>query len=455
VRLEDAPQILAALAAADMHAIQTSGNCVRNVTTDHFAGAARDEVVDPRLFAEILRQWSTDHPEFTYLPRKFKIAITGSPIDRAAVRVHDIGILAKRNATGDTGFEVYVGGGLGRTPMIGKQVRDWLAVPDFLRYIEAILRVYNTLGRRDNIYKARIKILVRDLAPAKFIRMIEEEFANLPADYAVLDSHVLEAIGARFVQPPWAVAIDETAFKAARDSDAAFDAWAQTNTHPHRQPGYLCATISLKPAGGIPGDASAEEMELIAGLAERFSMGEIRVSHEQNLILPHVRMDEAQALWHSLRTHGLATANVGLLTDIVSCPGLDYCSLAMARSIPIAQRIAERFAGTAREREIGTLDLNISGCVNACGHHHVGHLGLLGVDKNGAEFYQITVGGSADENATIGTILGPAVAAAEIVDCIDAILGAFQQLRAGQERFIDTVRRVGLGPFKEAAYGTD
>jgi sulfite reductase (NADPH) hemoprotein beta-component len=367
--------------------------------------------------------------------------------------VHDIGILAKRNDAGETGFEIYAGGGLGRTPMIGKKVRDWLAIPDFLRYIEAILRVYNTLGRRDNIYKARIKIMVRDLAPANFIRMIEDEFANLPAGYGVLDSQVLEAIGARFVQPPFAADIDETAFTEARATDAAFNAWVQTNTHPHRQPGYLCVTISLKPAGGIPGDASATEMDIIAGLAERFSVGEIRVSHEQNLILPHVRQDEVQALWQSLRTHGLATANVGLLTNIISCPGLDYCSLAMARSIPIARRIAERFAGTERERGIGALDLNISGCMNACGHHHVGHLGLLGVDKNGAEFYQITLGGSSDENAAIGSILGPAVAAAEVVDYIDAILGAFQQLRVGQERFVDTVRRVGLAPFKEAAYG--
>jgi sulfite reductase (NADPH) hemoprotein beta-component len=453
-RLADAPDILAVLAEADLHAIQTSGNCVRNVTTDHFAGAAADEVVDPRLYAEILRQWSTDHPEFTYLPRKFKIAITGSPQDRAAVRVHDIGILAKRNAQGESGFQIFAGGGLGRTPVVGTKVRDWLPVRDLLRYVEAILRVYNSLGRRDNIYKARIKILVRDMKPERFIQMIEDEFAAMPADYCVLEMEVVSAVAARFVPPPFVpLASELPAFDAAVASDRAFRAWVRTNTHPHRQAGYVAAVISLKPVGGIPGDVSAEEMERIADLADRFSFGEIRVSHEQNLVLPHVRKDQLHSLWQALVDGGLATGNVGLVTDIIACPGMDYCSLATARSIPIAQSIAERFSDPARQSEIGPLDLNISGCINACGHHHVGHIGLLGVDKNGEEVYQITLGGAADEKASIGTIIGPSVAAEGVPDAIEAIVNAYIACRFDGEHFIDTYRRLGAAPFKEAVYG--
>ena len=453
-RLADAPDILAVLAEADLHAIQTSGNCVRNVTTDHFAGAAADEVVDPRLYAEILRQWSTDHPEFTYLPRKFKIAITGSPQDRAAVRVHDIGILAKRNAQGESGFQIFAGGGLGRTPVVGTKVRDWLPVRDLLRYVEAILRVYNSLGRRDNIYKARIKILVRDMKPERFIQMIEDEFAAMPADYCVLEMEVVSAVAARFVPPPFVpLASELPAFDAAVASDRAFRAWVRTNTHPHRQAGYVAAVISLKPVGGIPGDVSAEEMERIADLADRFSFGEIRVSHEQNLVLPHVRKDQLHGLWQALVDGGLATGNVGLVTDIIACPGMDYCSLATARSIPIAQSIAERFSDPARQSEIGPLDLNISGCINACGHHHVGHIGLLGVDKNGEEVYQITLGGAADEKASIGTIIGPSVAAEGVPDAIEAIVNAYIDCRFDGEHFIDTYRRLGAAPFKEAVYG--
>jgi sulfite reductase (NADPH) hemoprotein beta-component len=453
-RLADAPDILAVLAEADLHAIQTSGNCVRNVTTDHFAGAAAEEVVDPRLYAEILRQWSTDHPEFTYLPRKFKIAITGSPQDRAAVRVHDIGILAQRNAAGEPGFEIYAGGGLGRTPVVGTKVRDWLPVRDLLRYVEAILRVYNALGRRDNIYKARIKILLRDMKPERFIEMIEEEFAAMPADYCVLEDEIVAAVASRFLPPPF-IPLPRASpeFEQAVAFDRAFRAWVRANTHPHREPGYISVVISLKPVGGIPGDVSAEEMDLIADVADRFSFGEIRVSHEQNLVLPHVRKDQLHALWKALVDGGLATGNVGLITDIISCPGMDYCSLATARSIPVAQKITERFADAGRQAEIGPLDLNISGCINACGHHHVAQIGLLGVDKNGEEVYQITLGGAADEKASIGSIIGPAIPAEKVPDAIEAIVDCYVARRADGERFIDTHRRLGAAPFKEAVYG--
>ncbi|HTJ90456.1 MAG TPA: DUF2849 domain-containing protein [Acidocella sp.] len=453
-RLADTPDILAVLAEADLHAIQTSGNCVRNVTTDHFAGAAAEEVVDPRLYAEILRQWSTDHPEFTYLPRKFKIAITGSPQDRAAVRVHDIGILAKRDARGAPGFQIYAGGGLGRTPVVGTKVRDWLPVRDLLRYVEAILRVYNALGRRDNIYKARIKILVREMKPEKFIEMIEQEFTSMPADHGVLEDEVIEAVAARFIPPPFALRPSESGrLKEAMATDRAFRAWVKTNTHAHREPGYISAVISLKPIGGIPGDASAEEMEAIADLADRFSFGEIRVSHEQNLVLPHVDKDHLYTLWQGLVKARLASGNIGLVTDIISCPGMDYCSLATARAIPVAQKIAERFADPERQAAIGPLDLNISGCINACGHHHVGHIGLLGVDKNGEEVYQITLGGASDEEASIGSIIGPAVSSDKVADAIEAIVEAYIVHRDADELFIDTYRRLGADPFKEAVYG--
>jgi sulfite reductase (NADPH) hemoprotein beta-component len=454
IRLEDAPDILAILAEADLHAIQTSGNCVRNVTTDHFAGAAAEEIIDPRLFAEILRQWSTDHPEFTYLPRKFKIAITGGPIDRAAIRFHDIGITAHRNEAGEPGFTIYAGGGLGRTPVVGVRVRDWLPVSDLLRYVEAILRVYNALGRRDNIYKARIKILIKEMKPETFIDMIEAEFGVMPGDYNVLVSDVLDALAVRFVEPPFRpLPMRSATFEAARTGDAGFAAWAGTNTHPHRKAGYVSAVVSLKPPGGIPGDASADEMDLVANLADRFSFGEIRVSHEQNLVLPHVRLDQLHSLWHALVKGGLATANNGLVTDIIACPGLDYCSLATSRSIPVAQRLATRFNDPARQHEIGPLDLNISGCINACGHHHIGHIGLLGLDKAGEEYYQITLGGASDDQAGVGSIIGPAVSSEQAVDTVEAIIDAYLVHRQGGERFIDTYRRVGPTPFKEAAYG--
>jgi sulfite reductase (NADPH) hemoprotein beta-component len=453
LRLVDTPAVLALLAEADLHGIQTSGNCIRNVTTDHFAAAAADEVVDPRVYAEILRQWSTDHPEFTYLPRKFKIAMTGSPQDRAAVRVHDIGIMARRGAQGEPVFDIFAGGGLGRTPVIGVKLREGLPVRDLLRYVEAVLRVYNALGRRDNMYKARIKILIREMKPEHFVKMVEDEFGGLAADFSVLTPEIVDAVAARFVAPEFAVLPKESAvFAKAVEGDRALRAWSRTNTHPHRVAGYVSVVISLKPVGGIPGDASAEEMELIADLADKYSFGELRVSHFQNLVLPHVRKDDVPVLWQALVEAGLASGNIGLVTDIIACPGMDYCALATARSIPMAQRIAERFADAERQREIGPLDLNISGCINACGHHHVGHIGLLGVDKNGEEVYQITLGGASDEQAAIGSIVGPAVDAADVPDAVEAIVNAYLAQRSAGERFIDTYRRVGAAPFKEAIY---
>jgi sulfite reductase (NADPH) hemoprotein beta-component len=451
-KLEDVGDMLQALADVDMHAIQTSGNCVRNVTTDEFAGAAADEIVDPRVYAEILRQWSTLHPEFTWLPRKFKIAITGAPHDRAAIQVHDIGVTAKRDETGAIGFEVWVGGGLGRTPIIGTKLFDFVREADFLATMEAVLRVYNALGQRDNIYKARIKILVRDLGD-EFRRLVEAELAAMPEGRYRLDAGVVAAIRAHFAPPPFASLQDDPPrYRRALESDAAFAAWARNSTHPHRAPGYVSVVISLKPIGGIPGDASAEQMEAVAELAEAFSFGEIRVSHVQNLVLPHVRQEDLHALWKGLRQHGLATPNVGLISDIISCPGMDYCALATARSIPVAQRISERFASLDRQLDIGTLHVNISGCINACGHHHVGHIGLLGVDKRGEEVYQITLGGSATNDATIGELIGPAFSYDSVVDAVETLVRTYVAHRVPGEVFKDTYRRIGPAPFKEALY---
>jgi sulfite reductase (NADPH) hemoprotein beta-component len=400
-----------------------------------------------------LRQWSTDHPEFTFLPRKFKIAMTGSPNDRAAVRVHDIGILTKRNAAGETGFEIYAGGGLGRTPIIGVKLRDWLPQDDLLAYVEAILRVYNAFGRRDNIYKARIKILVQETGPVNFTKMVEEEFSTMPQGKYHLEPDVVAAFEARFPSAPFETlpAVSEALTKQRRE-DPKFAAWVSTNTHPHRAPGYICAIISLKPVGGIPGDATDVQMEAVADLADRLSFGEIRVTHEQNLVLPHVRQDDLYDLWRALAPLGLDTPNIGLITDIIACPGLDYCSLANARAIPVAQRIAERFASLDRQFDIGELHLNISGCINACGHHHVGHIGILGVDKKGEEFYQITLGGAADEKAAIGNIVGPAFSYDAVPDAIEKLIAIYLAERVEGERFIDTYRRVGLNPFKEKLY---
>ncbi len=451
-KLEDVVDMLQALADVDMHAIQTSGNCVRNVTTDEFAGATKDELVDPRVYAEVLRQWSTLHPEFTYLPRKFKIAITGAPHDRAAIKVHDIGVTAKRNEAGETGFEIWVGGGLGRTPIIGTKLFDFVREADFLATMEAVLRVYNALGQRDNIYKARIKILVRDLGD-EFRRLVEAELAAMPAGRYRLDPAMVQAIEAHFAPPPFATLRDDPPrYRRAMQADAEFATWARNSTHPHRAPGYVSVVISLKPIGGIPGDASAEQMEAVAALAEAFSFGEIRVSHVQNLVLPHVRQEDLHALWQGLKQHGLATPNVGLISDIIACPGMDYCALATARSIPVAQRISERFASLDRQFDIGTLHVNISGCINACGHHHVGHIGLLGVDKRGEEVYQITLGGSATNDATIGELIGPAFSYDSVVDAVETLVHTYVAHREPGEPFKDTYRRIGPAPFKEALY---
>ncbi|WP_188259322.1 nitrite/sulfite reductase [Azospirillum tabaci] len=453
IKLEDTPAILHELAEVDMHALQTSGNCVRNVTTDQFVGAARDEVVDGRVYAEILRQWTTLHPEFTFLPRKFKIAIMGSDADRAAIRIHDVGVFAKRNERGEVGFTFYVGGGLGRSPFVGKLVRDWVPEEDFVAYLEAILRVYNQYGRRDNIYKARIKILVHELGQEKFTQEVEEEFARLRGPKYRLAPEIVDEIRRRFGGPAFETLTDEPeSFQAAKAANPDFARWVAVNVLAHKVPGYAAATISLKPAGGIPGDATSEQMELVADLADAHSFGELRVSHAQNLVLAHVRQDELFTLWTALEANGLGTPNAGLIGDIIACPGLDYCALANARSIPLAQAISARFADPARQQAIGELGIKISGCINACGHHHVGAIGILGVDKKGEEFYQITVGGDPTLTTAIGDILGPAVTADETVDAIEAIVEVYLSNRHDGERFIDTLKRVGHGPFKERVY---
>ncbi len=454
IHLQHAPDAIAALAEADLHSIQTSGNCIRNVTTDEYAGAAADEIVDPRVYAEILRQWSTLHPEFSFLPRKFKIAITGAPVDRAAVQIHDIGLEARRDADGAVGFAVWVGGGLGRTPILAVRIRDWLPEQEIIGYLEAILRVYNAQGGRENIHKARIKILVRDLGEARFRELVEQEYAAMPRDKYRLDPAIVADIRTHFAPPPFRDLPDAAAVLARQvERDAEFASFVRRNTHPHRAPGYIAAVLSLKPIGGIPGDCSAAQMDAIADLADRFSFGEIRVSHVQNLVLAHVRQDALYDLWQALVPLGLATANIGLVSDIIACPGLDYCSLANARAIPVAQRISERFADLRRQHDIGTVFVNISGCINACAHHHVGHIGLLGVDRKGEEYYQITLGGSATNDAALGEIVGPAFNYDDVVDAVETILRTYVAQRRDNELFIDTWRRVGLAPFKEALYG--
>ena len=452
-KLEEAPDILADLAQVEMHAIQTSGNAIRNVTADPFAGVAADEVEDPRIYAEIIRQWSTLHPEFSFLPRKFKIAVTGSPHDRAAIKTHDIGVAVRRGLDGAIGFEIHVGGGQGRTPVIAKRIREFLPKRRLLSYLEAILRVYNQLGRRDNIFKARIKILVNEMGIGKFTDLVEEEWAHIRDDALDLPEEEVARIEAYFAPPPYQDLSDgDPVFDEKRRTDPLFAYWARTNVRPHKAPGYAVAVISLKPRGGIPGDATAAQMDAVADLADRFSFGEIRATKEQNLALTDVRRRDLHALWRALGEYDLATPNAGLLTDIVACPGLDYCGLANARSIPIAQRLGDRFGDLKRLREIGDITLNISGCINACAHHHVGNIGILGVDKKGAEFYQITLGGSADENTAIGDIVGPAFSERDIVDAVDAIVNTYLGLREDGESFIDAYRRVGLKPFKETLY---
>jgi sulfite reductase (NADPH) hemoprotein beta-component len=454
IRLEDAPDALAALAEVDMHAMQTSGNCIRNVTADHFAGAAADEIEDPRIWCEIVRQWSTLHPEFSFLPRKFKIAITGSPNDRAAVRVHDIGLRLWRNPEGQVGFEVIVGGGLGRTPMIGKTLREFLPRDELLAYLEATLRVYNRYGRRDNLYKARIKILVHEIGAEKMREEVEVEYRAIKDGVLRLPAATIEAIAQQFAPPalphrPAVVPAVETLKLWDRD----FALWLRSNTAPHRLAGYRIVTASLKPAGGPPGDASAVQMEGMADIADAFSQGEIRVSHEQNLVLPHVAIEDLPQVYRALQWLGFSEPNVGKITDIIACPGLDYCALANARSIPVAQRISRHFGELTRQHDIGDLKIKISGCINACGHHHVGHIGILGVDKNGVELYQISLGGDVDFGKTaLGTILGPAVEADKVVEAVDAIVATYLEARRDGERFVDTYRRIGAKPFKERVY---
>ena len=451
-KLRDIPDILDLLAAVEMHCIQTSGNCIRNVTADHFAGVAQDEIEDPRPTCELIRQWSTAHPEFSYLPRKFKIAVTGATHDRAVIKGHDIGIRILRHPdTGEVGYEISVGGGLGRTPMIGKLVRAFLPKPLLLAYLEAIMRVYNLEGRRDNKYKARVKILVHELGAEEFTARVEAEFAKLDPALIVADAREVERIAAYFAPPAYeTLPAESLSFEAAKRENAAFARWARNNLTPHRVPGYAAATISLKPVGGAPGDATSDQMRLVADLAERYSFDELRVSHAQNLILPNVRLDDLHAIWQVLSANELATANLDLVTDIIACPGLDYCALATARSIPIAQAIAQRFADQERQELIGALNLKISGCINACGHHHIGHIGILGLEKRGIESYQITLGGDHTENAAIGEILGPGLAAEAVPEAIERIVDVYLGERESGESFIATVKRVGTTPFKTA-----
>ena len=450
--LKDVPDMLEALADVGMHAIQTSGNTIRNVTADHFAGAAADEIADPRPVAELIRQWSTDHPEFQFLPRKFKIAVTGSPNDRAVTKAHDIGLRMVRNDAGDPGFEVIVGGGLGRTPMIGKVIRDFVPQADLLPYLEAIVSVYNLLGRRDNKYKARIKITVQENGIEAIRDKVEAQFERLKGEFGGFDQELLAAIEQSFAAPAFkSVGLEK--YNAARDATPAFRAWTDTNLTGHRHPEHAIVTVSLKAHGATPGDATSGQMRVLADLAERFGYDELRISHEQNVILPHVHKSDLPEVYAALREHGLATANVGLISDIIACPGMDYCALATARSIPIAQEIATRFDELKLEHEIGPLKIKISGCINACGHHHVGHIGILGLDRAGVENYQITLGGDGTETAAIGERAGPGFSADEIIPAIERLIGAYLEHReTAEETFLQTYRRLGMGPFKAALY---
>jgi sulfite reductase (NADPH) hemoprotein beta-component len=448
IKLEDAPNILAELATVEMHAIQTSGNCIRNISSDQFAGAAADEVGDPRPWAELLRQWSSFHPEFSYLPRKFKIAVIGAEEDRAAIQLHDIGLQLRRNEAGDLGFRVLVGGGMGRTPMIGAVVRDFIPADDLLSYVEACLRVYNRYGRRDNIYKARIKILVHEIGAAEYTRQVEEEWAHVKTLGLDPPQAEYDRIAAFFAPPAFETGLPDSVDR----SDPDFAVWLDQNVSAHKAPGYAIVTISLKPIGGIPGDASAEQIDLMADLAERYSFDELRVTHAQNIVLPHVRKADLHAIWTALKAAGLATPNLDLISDIIACPGLDYCSLANARSIPVAQKIAERFAALEQQRDIGELKVKISGCINACGHHHAGHIGILGVDRKGEENFQLSFGGSGAEDASLAKIVGPGFSEDGVVDAVEKAVATYKSLRDPGERFLDTYRRVGLQPFKEAIY---
>jgi len=447
------PDILAELAQVEMHAIQTSGNCIRNVTSDHFAGVAGDETVDPRPYCELIRQWSTFHPEFAYLPRKFKIAVTGATNDRAAILVHDIGLQLVLDDAGEVGFRVAVGGGLGRTPIIGHVIREFLPRDEILNYLDAVLRVYNRFGRRDNKYKARIKILVKERTPAIFTADVEAEWEQLRGGPATVPAEEFERLASFFPAPAYErLAGDDASFRAAQADNRAFENWAKRNVHPHKVPGYAIVSLSLKKTGIPPGDVTSDQMDAVASLADRYSLGELRVSHEQNLIFADVKQSELLSLWQQLKALGLATPNIGLLTNIVCCPGGDFCSLANAKSIPIAEAIQRRFEDLDYLHDIGELDLNISGCMNACGHHHVGHIGVLGVDKNGSEWYQVTIGGTKGEHAAIGKVIGPSFAADDMPDVVSRLINTYVDIRHEDERFVDTVRRVGIDPFKERVY---
>jgi len=452
-RLEQVPDILALLATVGMHAIQTSGNCVRNITSDPLAGVAGDEIIDPRPWSELIRQWSTLNPEFAFLPRKFKIAVTGATVDRTAALVHDIGAQAVRNEAGRTGFRIIVGGGQGRTPIIGHVIRDFLPAAELLNYFDAILRVYNRHGRRDNLYKARIKILVKELTPAEFTRQVEAEWERLQGGPGTVPREEIARLAAHFADPPYReFTRDSVAHRAAVADSRPFARWVERNVRAHKRRGYAIVTLSLKRAGTPPGDVTATQMDAIAALADRYSQGEIRVTHEQNLVFADVVQSDLHALWTKLKALGLATPNIGLLTDIVCCPGGDFCSLANAKSIPIAEAIARRFDDLDYVYDLGDLELNISGCMNACGHHHVGHIGILGVDKNGEEWYQVSVGGAQGNDASLGKVIGPSFAAAEMPDVIARLVDIYVERRQPDEHFIDTVRRIGVEPFKERVY---
>ena len=449
--LKDVPDMLDALAEVGLHAIQTSGNTVRNVTSDHFAAAAKGELEDPRPYAELIRQWSTDHPEFQFLGRKFKIAVTGAEEDRAVTRAHDIG-LRMVSREGETGFEVIVGGGLGRTPMIGKVLREFLPKADLLPYLEAVLSVYNLLGRRDNKYKARIKITVQENGIDKIRALVEERFIERRAQFNGADQELLEEIKAHFT-PPALRSGDTAAYDGAYDNDPVFRAWADTNLSAHRNEDHAIVTISVKAHGATPGDATAEQMRVMADLARRFGHDELRITHEQNVVLPHVHKSDLPQIHKVLKAHGLATANIGMISDIIACPGMDYCALATARSIPIAQQIATRFDELKLEHDIGELKIKISGCINACGHHHVGHIGILGLDRAGVENYQITLGGDATETAEIGSRVGPGFSYEEILPALERLIAAYLSLReTSGETFLETYRRLGAAPFKAALY---
>ncbi|CEA06458.1 sulfite reductase [Pseudomonas saudimassiliensis] len=454
--LEDVPDILQELASVQMHAIQTSGNCIRNTTTDQFAGVAADELIDPRPWCEIVRQWSTFHPEFAFLPRKFKIAINGAEEDRAAIGVHDIGLNAVRNEAGELGFQVLVGGGLGRTPMVGAQIRAFLPWQHLLTYLEAILRVYNRYGRRDNKFKARIKILVKALTPEVFGEKVEAEWQNLKDGTATLTEAELQRVAKYFVTPELeSFPGDDAGYLDKRGSDKGFSNWASRNVHPHRAPGYAAVTLSLKPNAVAPGDITAEQLDAAADLADQYSLGEIRSTHYQNLVLPYVRQQDLFELWQKAKEMGFATPNIGLLSDIICCPGGDFCSLANAKSIPIAESIQAQFDNLDYLYDIGELELNISGCMNACGHHHIGHIGILGVDKKGEEFYQVSLGGKSGRDAAIGKILGPSFAADQMPTVVQKLIDVYIENRTPEERFIDTYERIGIAPFKERVYAAD